>query len=308
MALTQEILVANAALAGLTAEQIEAVVTLSQNDENTVIGSRIGEIYRQMDETIKTATGIERDGAEKTYNYLSRATKAFAEKFSDYDTLKSQITELTQQKASLEAQIAKGGDEALKTQLANVQNELASTKTQFNTLKEQYDTEKAGHEKAMNDYKIDSVISQAKEGIKFKAGYNQTVLDTLVSQAINAVKAKNPSFEERNGKSVLVFHDANGAPLNNAENKLNPFTAQELLMKEFAAMDILEVKKPKTGTGTRVPVEGGSGTLGASTQVEAEAEISKTLAQKGLVRGTSEYQEEFTKIWTENKVSDLPRK
>ena len=38
MALTREILVANAALSGLTDEQINAITTLSQNDENSVIG------------------------------------------------------------------------------------------------------------------------------------------------------------------------------------------------------------------------------------------------------------------------------
>ena len=52
MALTKELLTANAVLTGLTDEQITAITTLSQNDENSVIGSRIGEIYRQMDETI----------------------------------------------------------------------------------------------------------------------------------------------------------------------------------------------------------------------------------------------------------------
>ena len=44
MALTSEILKANAVLTGLTEEQIAAITTLSQNDENTVIGAKIGGI------------------------------------------------------------------------------------------------------------------------------------------------------------------------------------------------------------------------------------------------------------------------
>ena len=41
--LTREILVANAALAGLTDEQIAAITTLSANDENSVIAKKTGE-------------------------------------------------------------------------------------------------------------------------------------------------------------------------------------------------------------------------------------------------------------------------
>ena len=83
--LTKETLIANEALAGLTDEQITAITTLSANDENTVIGQKFGEVYRQMDSTIEKATGIKRDGDEKTYLYLERATRAFADKFSEHD-------------------------------------------------------------------------------------------------------------------------------------------------------------------------------------------------------------------------------
>ena len=41
--LTREILVANAALSGLSDEQITAITTLSQNDENSVIAKKTGE-------------------------------------------------------------------------------------------------------------------------------------------------------------------------------------------------------------------------------------------------------------------------
>lgn len=40
MALTSEVLRANAALAGLTDEQIAAITTLSANDENSVIAKK----------------------------------------------------------------------------------------------------------------------------------------------------------------------------------------------------------------------------------------------------------------------------
>src|SRR5574344_2176220 len=230
--LNKETLVANEALKGLTEEQIGAIVTLSENDEATVLGAKFGEVYRQMDSSIEKATGIKRIGDEKTYVYLERAAKEYAGKYADYEALKTKITDL-------DAQIAKGGDSALKAQ--------------FNTLKTSFDTEKANHAKALSDYKIESELARAREGIKMKAGFNEAVINTLIAQATANIKAKNPSFEDKDGKERLIFHDENGAPLNNAENKLNPFTARELYTKEFDAMDILE-KTPAKGAGGKQPI------------------------------------------------------
>lgn len=297
--LNKETLIANDALKGLTDEQITAIETLSKNDEDAVIGSRFGEVYRQMDATIEKAMGIKRVGDEKTYNYLERAAKEFAGKFGDYDALKTKI-------ADLEAQVAKGGDDALKAQLESAQRELTSTKEQFNTLKTTFDTEKANHAKALLDYKIDSEIARAKEGLKFKSGLNEAVMNTLVAQAIANIKAKNPSFEDRGGVSTLIFHDENGAPLNNAENKLNPFTAKELLTKEFEAMDILE-KTPAKGAGGH-PTVTTTVLSGATTQAEAVELINKMLSEKGIAKTSLSFQDEFDKLYKEYEVVKLPIK
>ena len=299
--LTKETLIANEALAGLTEEQITAITTLSENDENAVIGQKFGEVYRQMDSTIEKATGIKRDGDEKTYLYLERATKAFADKYSDYDATKAKVSQL-------EEQIAKGGDEGLKAQLAQAQAELASTKDQFNTLKTDYDRAKADHAKALNDFKVDAEITRAREGLTFKKGLSEPVMNTLIAQAVANVKAKNPSFEDKNGVSTLVFHDSNGAPLNNPENKLNPFTARELLVKEFESMDILE-KMPAKGAGGKPSASSSSASLsGVTTQVEAEDAITKMLAEKGIPKTSLNYKTEYDKLWEENGCSNLPLK
>ena len=299
--LTKETLIANEALAGLTEEQITAITTLSENDENAVIGQKFGEVYRQMDSTIEKATGIKRDGDEKTYLYLERATKAFADKYSDYDATKAKVSQL-------EEQIAKGGDEGLKAQLAQAQAELASTKDQFNTLKTDYDRAKADHAKALNNFKVDAEITRAREGLTFKKGLSEPVMNTLIAQAVANVKAKNPSFEDKNGVSTLVFHDSNGAPLNNPENKLNPFTARELLVKEFESMDILE-KMPAKGAGGKPRTDSAPASLsGVTTQVEAEDAITKMLAEKGIPKTSLNYKTEYDKLWEENGCSNLPLK
>lgn len=295
--LTKDTLIANEALKGLTDEQITAIETLSRNDEDAVIGARFGEVYRQMDATIEKHLGIKRNGDEKTYNFLERASKEFSGKYADYDTLKTTIEDL-------KAQVAKGGDEALKTQLTNALKELEVTKTQFADLKTASDAEKANHVKALNDYKIESEIARAKEGIKFKTSFNDAVLATLVANAITKVKGMHPSFEDRNGVETLIFHNEDGTPLNNAENKLNPFTAKELLMKEFESMDILD-KKPAKGAGGQPP-KVNTTPLGATTKVEAHEAIHKMLSEKGISKTDLTYQSEFDKLCTEYEVDKLP--
>lgn len=300
--LTKETIVANEALKDLSEEQISAIATLSENDENTVIGQKFGEVYRQMDSTIEKATGIKRDGDEKTYVYLERATKAFADKFSDYEALKTKITDL-------EDKLSKGGDEALKSQLEQAKAELNSTKEQFNAMKSAFDKAKADHATELNNLRIDEELTRAREGLTFKQGFSEAVMNTLIQQAVANVKAKFPAFEERNGVRVLVFHDENGAPLNNAENKLNPFTAKELLVKEFESMDILE-KQPAKGAGGKQTTGGGTtvSLAGVTTQVEAAEAIEKMLAQKGIAKTSLDYKKEYDKLWDENKCSELPMK
>lgn len=296
--LNKETLIANEALKGLTEEQIGAIVTLSENDEATVLGTKFGEVYRQMDSSIEKATDIKRIGDEKTYLYLERAAKEYAGKFADYDALKTKIT-------NLEAQIAKGGDDALKAELENAKKELSATKDQFNTLNASFDTEKANHAKALSDYKIESELARAREGIKMKAGFNEAVLNTLIAQATANIKAKNPSFKDKDGKERLIFHDENGAPLNNAENKLNPFTARELYKKEFEAMDILE-KTPAKGAGGKQTVVATGSHLGATTKEEATNIINKTLFDMGISNTDLRFQAGFDKLWNENDIDSLP--
>lgn len=300
MALTNEVITANESLKDLSEEQVSAIVTLSQNSEDELFREKMGEHYRKLDASIEEHSGIARDGAEKTYDYLPRAIDAMKAKFE------ADILSLRTENDDLKKKAAEGGDAATKAQLASVQKELDATKAQFNTLKESADAEKANYQKAINDYKIESEISRAMEGIKLKTGLNEAALKTLTAQAVNNVKAKNPSFEERGGEQRLVFHNADGSPLNNAENKLNPFTAKELLIKEFETLDILD-KKPTQGGGG----QGNQPTqtqFVASTQIEATDLINKSLAEKGLVKGTSKFQEEFNKMWKDYDISSLPQK
>ena len=301
MPLSKETIIANEALQGLTDEQVSAIEVLSQNSEDELFREKMGDHYRKLDASIEEHSGVARNGAEKTYDYLPRAIDAMKAKYE------AEIGLLKTENGNIKSQLDKGGDEATKAQLANVQRELESTKQQYLDMKTSYEEEKKRGEQALNDYKIGLEIEHAKDGLKIKSGLNEMAIKTLVSQAIANIKAKNPSFEEREGNERLVFHDANGVPLNNPENKLNTYTAKELLIKEFMTMGILDTK-PAVGGGGKGNEPHLTNVLGAKTQTEASDIITKTLTTKGLTRGSSEFQAEFNKAWMDNNISSLPLK
>jgi hypothetical protein len=57
MALTPEVIKANAELATLSDAQLTAIATLSVNDENQVINNKIGELHGRYDQDVKEVSG-----------------------------------------------------------------------------------------------------------------------------------------------------------------------------------------------------------------------------------------------------------
>ena len=65
--LTIDMLKQNTALAGLSEAQLTAIAEMSKNDENTVIGTKIGALHGQYDTDIFGITGIKKNDGEKSY-------------------------------------------------------------------------------------------------------------------------------------------------------------------------------------------------------------------------------------------------
>lgn len=310
--LTQEIIKQQNALASLTDEQVNAIVTLSQNDESAVIGQRIGELYRQLDATIARETGVERNGDEKTYLYLERAAKALAERAKNADGLTKQVETLAKEKSKLEKAIAEGtGGEEAKKALSQAQKDLAAVTKQFTELKADYDNVKAQHEKELFGIKVENEISAATAGLKFKADFPASVTSVILSQAIQKVKGMNPEFiDDGKGGKTLAFKDETGAVRRNPENQLNPYTAGELLTKELKEMGVLDEGRKVTGTGTKPPTGAMGSTSvdvsGARTRSEANEIITQQLMQQGLVNGSEAFQAALDQAWKDNNISALP--
>lgn len=306
MALTTEILKGNAATAALTDEQIAAVVEMSNNDESAVIGQKVGEIYGGLDADILAASGIAKNGSEKTYDYAKRVIGAIKGQAGDVAALNTQIADLTKEKTRLEGIIAKGGADAeTKRALEQARADLENVRGEYSTLKTQFDTEKAEHEKQLFGLKIAGEFANATAGLKFKANLPASAISVLTEQAVARVKGMNPEYiDDGNGGKVLAFME-NGTPRRNPENNLRPFTAAELVAKELSAMGVLETGRKQEGAGTRED-ETGSGPRtvadlsGARTQDEAHEVIAKQLMAQGLVNGSKAFEDAMNKAWKDN--------
>lgn len=314
MALTTELLKANGATAGLSEEQMNAIVEMSANDENNVISQKTGEIYGGLDADILAASGIAKNGTEKTYDYAKRVIGEIKGQAGNAAELQTKVNELTKEKERLDGIIAKGGADAeTKRQLEQAKADLTNVQNQFAELKTKYDTANSEHEKALFGMKLDGEFAKATAGLKFKADLPQSVVSVLTEQAIAKVKAMNPEYiDDGNGGKVLAFME-NGTPRRNPENNLRPFTAAELVAKELTTMGVLEVGRKQTGAGSQGEQggSGGNGTVdlsGARTQDEAHEIIAKQLMAQGKVNGSKEFADAMAQTWKDNKdvIKALP--
>lgn len=316
MALTSDVLKANAVLAGLTEEQIQAITTLSQNDENTVIAQKTGKIYGDLDADILAATGVAKNGTEKTYDYAKRVLSEFKAKAEGANGLSAQIDSLTKEKARLEKAIADGATDAETAKaLKQAKADLTAVQTQFNDLKTKYDQAEQTHATELFGIRVESALQTAVAGVKFKPELPESATKVLLSQAIDKIKGMNPELiDDGKGGKMLAFKDETGAIMRNPNNQLNPYTPADLLTRELDTMGIIDKGRQAAGGGTGAPSGGGSGSgatvtiAGAKTRTEAYDAITATLQGQGLQVGTKPFDDAMTAAWKENNIAALPEK
>ena len=309
MALTAVLLRANAALAGLSDEQIAAIEELSRNDENTVIGTRIGELHGQYDADVLTVTGIAKRQGEKSYDYVKRVLGDYKQKAAGADQLSQTIATLKTEIEGYKKTIAEGkGSEEVAKQLRDAQKQLSDTQALFEQKNKEWEDKYTLLNTQYQTSMIDAEFVKALTGMKFKSIYPESVQKTLIDSAKRAVLSiAKADWLEENGERKLVFRDATGNIMTNPENKLNPFTPGELLKKELK--EVLDLGKQQPGTGTGPTGNGGGATFdlsGATNQVAADEMISKHLMSQGYTRGSKEFADEAQKIRIENGVDKLP--
>lgn len=309
--LTKEILLANATLAGLSAEQLEAIATLSQNDEAAVIAKKTSDIYGGLDADILVASGVEKSGGEKTYDYAKRVIGTLKKSVDGAKGNADKIAALEAEKAKLQAELEKGGGEELQKQLNQSQTDLKSVMEKYNTLKENYDKAQSDFAAKLLNTRLDADLAGAAKGLKIKSGIPSAAAEILMKQAFAKLKASRPEYmENADGTQSLIFKDADGAVMRNPNNTLNPYTAAELLRKELGEMGVLENRQGK-GTGTSTdPNPAPAGVIdisGAKNQREAYEIIDKALIAQGKVAGSRAYQDAMDAAWKENNIVTLPK-
>lgn len=304
--ITTEMLEANEALTALTDEQKNAIVEISKADEGIVIGERIGRIYSDLDNDILQASGIAKNGAEKTYLYAKRVIGEL-KAGGNTDELNAQIATLTEEKAALQKAIEEGAADAeTKKALAQAKTDLADITKKYTELNTQLEKEKTRHQKEVQGMRVSMEIEGAAQALKFKSSIPESVTKVVLANVIEKMKG-SADFIDNEGKQTLIFKGKEGEVLRDAT--LRPLNAADLLKRELTTMGVLEERREGSGAGSKV-VEGGDADAmdvsGAKTQTEADQIIHKSLVARGLVRGTKAYQEAMDKAWKDNAVNKLP--
>lgn len=312
--LTIEMLRQSSALTGLTDDQLNAIAEMSRNDENTVIGTKIGALHGQYDADILGITGIKKKDGEKSYDYAKRVLGEYKTKAESTKTIQTQLTAAQAQVAELQSKLEKGaGDETLKQQLKDAKAQVTQLQTQLQTKETEFNTKKAEFDKTIKDTHVDYAFQAATAGLKFKSGITEPIQKTLLNAAKAEVLAKGtPDFiEDGQGGKKLVIRGADGNILNNPKNNLNPYTMQELVM-ETSLKDVIDTGRQQTGGGTGGFGSGSGGTggtidlSGIKSQVEADKAIEAHLLANGLTRDSQEFADQSMQLRTENNVASLP--
>lgn len=307
--LTIDMLKQNSTLAGLTDAQLTAIAEMSKNDENTVIGSRIGELHGQYDTDILSITGIQKNQGEKSYEYAKRVLNDYKSQITSTATLQAQLQNAKNEVDKLKNQLAAGGsDEQLKQQLKDAKSQVNQLQKQLTDKETEFANAKAKFDKDLKTAHVDHAFADAAKGIKFKDGITPSVQNILLNAAKMEVMDKGtPDFVD--GK--LIFRDQQGNVLNNPNNNLNPYTVEELLA-QTSLKDVIDTGKQQPGGGTVPPSNNPSSTStvinlgGIKTQVDADKAIENYLLAQGLTRDDEQFREQFTSIRAEQEVSKLP--
>lgn len=308
MSLTVEILKKSDKLEGLSDDQLNAIVLMSKNDEDTVIKQKTGEIYGNIDRDIEEAIGTPKPNGVKTYDWLKDILPD-VKKANEYKTT---IATLKTEKSELEKKVTegKGLDEELQKQVEQKTKKIEELQKQMQADKELLTQKTQEFEKTNFDLKFSFLSSQAEKDLEFIDAIQPSVAKVLINSAKSKILSEYEVAEEEIGGEKVTVFKKDGVIAKNTDNELNPFTLTDLFKMELK--DSLKAGTPKKGAETKP--KGGSQTptpvdlSGATTQVEADEIIATQIMQEGISRDSEEFQPRFNELRTENNIKDLPMK
>lgn len=307
--LTEDLIKGQEILKTLTDEQVKAIATLSQNDENEVVGRVTGQIHGYYDENFKAILGVDKPTGVKSSEFWKSQVATLKEKAAkagdtkEIDALKSTI-------AGLEEKIKAGkGDTALVEKLEKEKAELTATvedlRKQFSKGKEEWEAKLSEREKAFQSIETDRLLTEQLRGLKFKSTIPENLQRIAINTAKQDILAKyETEVQETTAGKRLVFKK-DGVVLSNRENGLEPFTGLELIRNHEAMKEIIDPGRQQAGAGTKG--KGGGGELvgdvvqigPVKTKLEADEAIKSALHAQGIASTDQRYHDIKKKTWKE---------
>lgn len=276
----------NPALKDLKEDQIKAITTLSKNDEDTVVGARIGEIYKDIDKDIEEITGEKKPGHVKTYKHLKQVLSDYKEEAKTAGTakaLKKKVADLEAERDDLNKKLEdSSGDEALKTKATKLEKELKLAKDELSTFKETYETEKADfatkleqQKKEASQMNIEREFDKVEANVKFIGTVPETIRkETLAGRRAALLGTLTPDeIDNGEGGTRTVFLDAEGKVLRNKANNLEPYTAGELYAEKIT--DLVDKGRSQKGGGSKPADKGDKGGGGAPSTADLSGARSR---------------------------------
>ena len=304
--LTKEIITANEALSGLSEEQIQGITNLSARDEQTIIGSRIGEVHGMYDTDILASTNIAKNQGEKSYDYMKRAFDEIKRVQPDTAVLNQRIATLESQKLDIEQK----GDSVTMQQLNDQRSLTTQLQQQLADRDKTIADQGSDYKQQVTAIKVESEFSTALAQIKIKSEIPDSVKSIIISSAkANILKSSSPDWIESDGVKSLVFRDAKGQIRNNPANGLNPFSCLDLLNGELKDIIDTGVAQKGAGTGassTNTTVISVTSLSSAKNKKEANEIIHRHLMAEGVASGTKEYLDQSTTLIKEYGIDKLP--
>ena len=262
--------------------------TYLDNYKETVIAPKIKDVHDQYDKDIKEITGIEREGNEKSYNYLKRAGGVLKEKADKVAGFEAKVTEL-------EEKIKSGSsDEQLKGELEQAQTDLANAKKLYKDDKDAWGNEKKALLSSHARAGMENILDRSMMGIKFKEGVTPAIRKVVVESVKNELLEIAEIVE---GK--MIFKNEDGSTKVNKDNALNPYTPEEMVRSKL--IDIIDVGRKIPGTGVTPKIEKDKdGKVINVNYIPGDAvhsldDMTIDLAAKGFVHGTPEYMAAWAK-------------
>jgi hypothetical protein len=322
MALTRDNILEQSALKGLTDDQIGAIVSLSQNDERSVVERAVkdntAEHWNRLDQDIKEVFGQEKDRTVKSWEMLKQVLTEAKNSAAGSQELKDQVTSLTEERDRLKADLEKGGGDQvvadLRKQLNDKESELKKVRDQLGEVENDYQKKLTEKDDALDRFKFEQEIYGGLNGIEYNENIPKTIREREVRFVVEDVMNKYKRDWINDGENkVPVFRDQDGNIVTDPKNLNKPMSPFELVKKNLT--DLIKVDggnggKGQGGGGTEPPAGGGQSSIvldrQPKTQREATELIHEALMRAGIAADSPEYSKKMREEYEGMNVSDLP--